>query len=295
MCCEIFHLARALGACAFSHVLQLHVFKTCCRALPLHASSIRVGFPCTRAQRATHFSYLVEHFTVLPRQRAELAQNPRTIRVLAEFQIFHLARAGCVSCRMCCSCMRPRHAAGHCPCMLAASEMDCQELPCARAQRATPFKRCLRSKTGCRALPLHASMLAASEMHCQELPCARAQRVRRFSHLAKHYIKCWSGSWQNPEPGENCQIFHLARAHGACFFSHVLQLHVSKTGCRALPLHASMLAASELDCQELPCARAQLAAHFSYLEEQFFESWPGSWQSCQICQLGAARTNYAAY
>ncbi|CAJ1404482.1 unnamed protein product [Effrenium voratum] len=76
--------------------------------------------------------------------------------------------------------------------MLAASEMDCQELPCTRAQRATHFKRCLRSKTGCRALPLHASVLAASEMDCQELPCARPQRATHFSHSAEHFIEPWS-------------------------------------------------------------------------------------------------------
>ncbi|CAJ1404488.1 unnamed protein product [Effrenium voratum] len=52
--------SRARRACIFSDVLQLHVSKTCCRALPLHASSVRDAFlelPCAWAQRATHFSH----------------------------------------------------------------------------------------------------------------------------------------------------------------------------------------------------------------------------------------------
>ena len=36
--------SRARRACIFSDVLQLHVSKTCCRALRLHASSVRDAF-----------------------------------------------------------------------------------------------------------------------------------------------------------------------------------------------------------------------------------------------------------
>ena len=148
--------------------------------------------------------------------------------------------------------------------MLAASEMDCQELPCTRAQRVTHFKRCLRSKTGCRALPLHANVLAASEMDCQELPCTHGRSARHISvtlqsilsSLGRQSCRRARRKLQGRSPWRAGRTVNVlpdipSRARGACIFSHVLQLHVSRTCC---------VAASEMRCQELPYSLSRKSA-----------------------------------
>ncbi|CAJ1406529.1 unnamed protein product [Effrenium voratum] len=76
--------SRARRACVFSDVLQLHVSKTCCRALRLHASSVRDAF-----QELARNTF----------QMAELSQNP--VKIVGQITLacwqtsryFHLAPA----------------------------------------------------------------------------------------------------------------------------------------------------------------------------------------------------------
>ena len=170
--------------------------------------------------------------------------------------------------------------------MPAASEMDCQELPCTRAQRATHFKRCLRSKTGCRALPLHASVLAASEMDCQELPCARPQCATHFSHSAEHFIEPWSAELlQSPVKiagqitlacWQNCECvagFSISCARGVCLLAWV-----------AVACVQDMLRCSSVR-DALPGAALQL------IQEKRVASWFQSGNSYRSCVFSTIRPN----
>ena len=178
-----------------------------------------------------HYTGAECDIAVLAGQLAELSQSPEKIEgqiTLAFWQqsecvpdILSRARTGRVSLRRCCSCKRPRHAAGHFPCMLAAS--------------ATHSRSCLRR--------------------------------RRATHFTlQRFLESWPGSWQSCRRARRKLQGRLpwragrtvnvlpdipSRARGACIFSHVLQLHVSRTCC---------VAASEMRCQELPYSSSRKSA-----------------------------------
>ncbi|CAJ1406528.1 unnamed protein product [Effrenium voratum] len=157
--------------------------------------------------------------------------------------------------------------------------MDCQELPCTRAQRATHFKRCLRSKTGCRALPLHANVLAASEMDCQELPCTHGRSARHI----------WSAELsQSPEKiagqitlacWQNCEC--VARYSISCARGVYL------LACVAVACVQDMLRCSVRDA--LPGAALQL------IQEKRVASWFQSGSSYRSCVFSTIRPNDNAF
>ncbi|CAJ1404486.1 unnamed protein product [Effrenium voratum] len=100
--------------------------------------------------------------------------------------------------------------AAHCPCMLEASEMHCQELPCAQVQRAVQA-------------PLRAfhQGLAGQLAELSQSPVKIAGQIT---------LACW----------QNCECvarFSISCAGGVCLLARVVVacgLHVSKTCCKEL-------------------------------------------------------------